>query len=56
MVKISDLPIQVFKLDPISFQLGTITGKHVFLLVKCVLIHLIGGDLVEAQNAHISFS
>lgn len=41
MVGISNLTMQILKSDPITFQLATITGKHVFLLVKCALVHLI---------------
>ena len=48
--------MQVFKSEPIIFQLRTITGKNIFLLVKCAPIHLIGRDLLEAYNAHIAFS
>lgn len=46
----------VFKLEPVTFQLGTITGKHVFLLVKYAPIHMIGWVLLEVYNAHIAFS
>ena len=42
MIGVSNLPIHVFKPAPITFQLGTIIGRHVFLLVKCAPIHLIG--------------
>lgn len=48
--------MQVFKSEPVIFQLRTITGKNVFLLVKCAPIHLSGRDLLEAYNTHIAFS
>ena len=55
-VGFSNFPMQVFKSKPIIFQLGIITGKHMFLMVKCAPTHLIGRDLLEAYNAHIAFS
>lgn len=56
IVGVSNLPLQILKSESLTFQLGTITGKLVFLLVKCAPIHLIGRDLSEASNAHIAFS
>ena len=50
LVGVSNFPMQVFKSEPVIFQLTTITGKNVFLLVKCAPIHLIGRDLLEAYN------
>ena len=55
-VGVSNFPVQVFQSEPIIFQLGTITGKHVFPLVKHAPIHLIGRDLLEAYDAQIAFS
>ena len=51
VVGITNLPMQVFKSEPIIFQEG-----NMFLLVNCAPIHLIGWDLLEAYNAHIAFA
>ena len=50
MVNVSDLPMQVFKSEPITFQLRIMIEKHVFLLVKCAPVHLIRWDLLEAYS------
>ena len=42
--------MQVIKSELINFQLGTITERHVFLLVKCVPIHFLGKEVLEAYN------
>ena len=55
-VGVSDVPMQILKSDLISIQLGIITVKFVFLLVKCAPIHLIGRELLEANNIHTAFS
>lgn len=56
MVGVSNQPMTVFKSEPIPFQLGDVTGQHIFLLVKSAPIHLIGRDFLETHDAHISFS
>ena len=56
IVGVSDVPMQILKSESISIQLGIITVKFVFLLVKCAPIHLIGRELLEANNIHTAFS
>lgn len=36
--------------------LGETVGYHISLLVNCTLVHLLGHDLLETQNAHVSSS
>ena len=48
--------MQILKSESISIQLGIITVKFVFLLVKCAPIHLIGRELLEDNNIHTAFS
>lgn len=51
MVGVSNLPMSVFKLELITFQLGNITGKHVFLIIKSTPVHLLGQDFLEMHDA-----
>ncbi|KAK1345711.1 hypothetical protein QTO34_008175 [Cnephaeus nilssonii] len=56
MVGVSNQAMTVFKSEPVPFQLGDVTGQHIFLLVKSAPIHLIGREFLETHDAHISFS
>lgn len=55
------MPIRAFKSLPFKSYLGekdtkTLKERHFFFfLVECAPVHLIGRDLLEAYEAHISF-
>ena len=41
---------------PLEFYLGELKGRHSFFLVESAPVHLTGRDLLEAYEAHISFT
>ena len=55
MVGISNQPMPVFKSEPVPFQLGSIIGQYIFLLIESAPIHLIGQDFLEINDTHNLF-
>lgn len=51
MVGVSNLAMSVFILELITFHLGYLTGKHVFLIIKSTPVHLLGQDFIETHDA-----
>ena len=56
MVGFSNTPFKALKSLPLEFYLGELKGRHSFFLVESAPVYLIGRDLLEAYEAHISFT